>query len=163
MGPAIFEDDIKYDLGIKIVLAFSLVLLIVLEILFDMDARGSDIFPREPAAESRAGSIVLLISAVFLLGVYWLILPRTISVTQDGLVLRFRVFDWDIPFATIRSIEPASGIIVFWAHSWITSYRSQIEIKRKFRLKIRVSPSRRDQFLEHAQRAFADWQRIHPV
>jgi len=163
MDLIIFEDSIKYDLGIKIILALSLVLLVVLGILFYVDAQESDIFPGEPAAESRAGSFVLFASAIFLLAVYWLILPRTIAVSQEVLILRFRAFNWNIPFATIRSIEPASGIIVWWAHSWITSYRSQIEIIRKYRLKIRVSPSRRDQFLEYAHKAFADWKNTHPA
>jgi len=163
MNLVIFEDSIRYDLGIKIILVLSLVLLVVLGILFYVDAQGSDIFPGEPAAESRTGSFVLFASAVFLLAVYWLILPRTIAVSQEGLIMKFRAFNWNIPFATIRSIEPASGIIVWWAHSWITSYRSQIEIVRKYRLKIRVSPSRRDQFLEYAQKAFADWKNTHPA
>jgi hypothetical protein len=163
MDVVIFEDGIKYDLGIKIVLVLSLVLLVVLGILFYVDAQESDIFPGEPAAESRAGSFVLFASAVFLLAVYWLILPRAIAVSQEGVILRFRAFNWNIPFATIRSIAPASGIIVWWAHSWITSYRTQIEIIRKYRLKIRVSPSRRDQFLEYAHKAFADWKTTHPV
>ena len=163
MDLVIFENSIKYDLWIKVVLVLSLGLLIVLGILFDVDARDSDIFPGEPAAESRTGSIVLFAAAVFLMAVYWLILPRTIAVSQEGLILRFRAFSWNIPFATIRSISPASGAIVWWAHSWITSYRSQIEIIRKNRLKIRVSPSRRDQFLEYAQKAFADWKNAHPA
>jgi len=163
MDLVIFEDSIKYDLGIKIVLVFSLVLLIVLGILFYVDAQDSDIFPGEPAAESRTGSFVLFAAAVFLMMVYWFILPRTIAVSQEGLILRFRAFNWNIPFATIKSIKPASGIIVWWAHSWITSYRSQIEIIRKCRLKIRVSPSRRDQFLEYALKALADWKTTHPA
>jgi len=163
MDLVIFEDSIKYDLGIKIVLAFSLAVLIVLGILFYVDAQDSDIFPGEPAAESRTGSFVLFAAAVFLLAVYWLILPRTIAVSQEGLILRFRAFSWNIPFATIKSIKPASGIIVWWAHSWITSYRSQIEIIRKYRLKIRISPSRRDRFLEYAHKAFADWKNTHPA
>jgi len=163
MDLVIFEDSIKYDLGIKIVLVFSLMLLIVLGILFYVDAQDSDIFPGEPAAESRTGSFVLFAAAVFLLAVYWLILPRTIAVSQEGLILRFRAFSWNIPFATIKSIKPASGIIVWWAHSWITSYRSQIEIIRKYRLKIRISPSRRDQYLEYAHKAFADWKNTHPA
>src|SRR4030042_7187715 len=133
MDLVIFEDSIKYDLGIKIVLCFSPRLLITLGILFYVDAQDSDIFPGEPAAESRTGSFVLFAAAVFLLAVYWLILPRTIAVSHDGLILRFRAFSWNIPFATIKSIKPASGIIVWWAHSWITSYRSQIEIIRKYR------------------------------
>ncbi len=142
MDLVIFEDNVKYDFWIKAVLVLSVVLLIVLGILFYVDARDSDIFPGEPAAESRTGSFVLFAAAVFLMAVYWLILPRTIAVSQEGLILRFRAFSWNIPFATISSINPASGIIVWWAHSWITSYRSQIEIIRKHRLNIRVSPSR---------------------
>jgi hypothetical protein len=163
MNLVIFEDSIKYDNWIKVVLVLSLVLLIVLGILFYVDARDSDIFPGEPAAESRTGSFALFAAAVFLMAIYWLVLPRTIAVSQEGLILRFRAFRWNIPFATIRSIEPASGMIVWWAHSWITSYRSQIEIIRKYRLKIRVSPSRRDQFLEYAHKAFADWKNTHPA
>jgi hypothetical protein len=161
MDLVIFEDSIKYDLWIKVVLALSLGLIVILGILFDVDARVSDIFPGEPAAESRTGSFVLYAAAVFLVAVYWLILPRTIAVSQEGLILGFRAFRWNIPFATIRSIEPASGIIVWWAHSWITSCRSQIEIIRINRLKIRVSPSRRDQFLEYTHKAFADWKNTH--
>jgi len=163
MNLVIFEDSIKYDFWIKVVLVLSLGLLIVLGILFDVDARGPDIFPGEPAAESRTGSFALFAAAAFLIAVYWLVLPRTIAVSQGSLILRFRAFSWNIPFATIRSISPASGMIVWWAHSWITSYRSQIEIIRKNRLKIRVSPSRRDQFLEHAHKAFADWKNTHPA
>jgi hypothetical protein len=163
MDLVIFEDSIKYDLGIKIVLVLSLVLLIVLGILFYVDAQDSDIFPGEPAAESRIGSLVLFASAVFVLAIYWLVLPRAIAVSQEGLILKFRAFNWNIPFATVKSIKPASGIIVWWAHSWITSYRSQIEIIREYRLKIRVSPSRRDQFLEYAHKAFADWKNTHPA
>jgi hypothetical protein len=162
MDLIIFEDNIRYDLGIKVLLALSLVLLIVLGILFYMDAQDSDIFPGETAAESRTSSLALFASAVLLLAVYWLSLPRTIAVSQEGLILRFRAFSWNIPFATIRSIEPASGIIVWWAHSWITSCRSQVEIIRKQRLKIRLSPSQRDLFLGYANRAFADWKRTHP-
>jgi len=163
MDQIIFEDSIKYDPWIKAVLVFSFVLLIVLGILFYVDAHDSDIFPKEPATESKTGSVVLFISAVLLLAVYWLILPRKIAVSQDGIILKFSGFNWTIPFKTIKSIKPASGIIVWWAHSWITSYGSQIEIARKNRLKIRVSPSRRDQFLEYAYKAFADWKNTHPA
>ena len=131
MDLVIFEDSIKYDIGIKVVLIFSVGLLIVLGILFYVDARESDIFPGEPAAKSRTGSFVLFAAAVLLMAVYWLILPRTIAVSQKGLILRFRAFSWKIPCATIRSI--------------------------------RVSPSRRDQFLEYAHKAFADWKNTHPA
>jgi hypothetical protein len=161
MDLIIFEDSIRYDPGIKVVLVLSLVLLVVLGILFYVDAHDSDIFPGEPAAESRTGSAVLFASAVFALAVYWLILPRTIAVSQEGIVLKFSGFSWKIPFKTIVSIRAARGIIAWWAHSWITSYGTQIEIIRRHRLKIRVSPARRDQFLEYANKAFTDWRNTH--
>jgi hypothetical protein len=163
MDLIVFEDSIKYDPGIKFVLALSVVVLVVLGILFYIDATDSDIFPGEPAAESKTGSVVLFASAVFVLAVFWLMLPRAIAVSQDGIVIQFNTFRWKIPFKTIESIKAARGIIVFWAHSWITSYGTQIEITRKYRLKIRVSPARRDQFLEYANKALADWRNTHPA
>ncbi len=159
----LFEDSIKYDAGIKVVLVLSVVLLVILGILFYVDASGPDIFPGEPASESRTGSLVLFASAVFVLAVFWLVLPRSIAVSQEGIIVQFNAFRWKIPFRTIESIQDARGIIVWWAHSWITSYATQIEIRRKYRLKIRISPARRDQFLEYANKALADWRHAHPV
>jgi len=163
MDLIVFEDSIKYDSGVKILLALSIGVLVVLGILFYVDATASDIFPGEPAAESMIGSVVLFASAVFLLAVFWLVLPRTIAVSQAGIVIQFNAFRWRIPFGTIASIKAAQGMIVWWAHSWITSYASQIEIRRRYRLKIRISPARRDQFLECANRALADWRYSHPA
>jgi hypothetical protein len=161
MDLIIFEDSIKYDAWIKAVLGLPIVLLIILGILFYLDAQGADIFPGAPAAESRTGYVVLFASAGFVSVVYWLILPRTIAVSQDAIVLQFSAFRWKIPFRTIESIKAAQGIIVWWAHSWITSFATQIEIRRSYRFKIRVSPARRDQFLEYANKALADWRNAH--
>jgi hypothetical protein len=161
MDLIIFEDNIKYDPWVIIVLALSLVLLIVLGILFHVDAYDSDIFPGESTAESRTAAVVLFASPVFLLAAYWLILPRKIAVSQDGIIIKFSGFKWKISFETIKSISAARGIIVWWAHSWITSYGSQIEIIRRHRLKIRISPTSRDQFLEYAHKALADWRNTH--
>jgi len=161
MDLIIFEDGIKYDAWMKPFLVFPLVLLIVLGTLFYIDAHDSDIFPKEPATESKLASAVLFASTVFVLAVYWLVLPRKIFVTQEGIKLKFGSFSWNIPYKSIESFKPAKGMIVWWAHSFITSYGSQIEIIRKNRLKIRVSPSRRDEFLQHANKALADWTHIH--
>jgi hypothetical protein len=126
-----------------------------------VDAHDSDIFPKEPATKSNLASIVLFASAVFVLAVYWLFLPRKIYVTQDGIKLKFGGISWNVPYKTIESIKPAKGMIVWWAHSFSPSYGSQIEIVRKNRLKIRISPSRRDEFLHYANRTLADWTHLH--
>jgi len=161
MDVIIFEDNIKYDAWAKPLLVFPLVLLIVLGFLFYIDAHYSDIFPKEPRSESVTGSTVLFASTVFVLAIYWLVLPRKIFVTQEGIKIKFSAFSWNIPYRTIKSIKPKEGLIVWWGHSFITSYRSQIEIVRKYRLKIRICPSRRDEFLRLANRALEDWTHIH--
>jgi hypothetical protein len=163
MNIIIFEDNIKYDPWVIVVLTLSLVLLIVLGILFYMDAHGLDIFPGESAAESGMGAVAIFASAAFVLATYWLFLPRKIAVSQDGIIIKFGGFKWMISFETIKSISAARGIIVWWAHSWITSYGSQIEIIRRHRLKIRICPTLRDQFLEYANKALADWKNTHPL
>jgi len=161
MDLIIFEDRIKYDAWVKPALVFPFVLLIVLGILFYIDAHYSDLFPKVPAQESKIASVALFASTIIVLAVYWLFLPRKIYVTQEKIKLEFGAFDWNIPYKTIKSVEPASGIIVWWAHTFITSYGSQIEIVRKGRLKIRVCPCRRDEFLEYANKAHSDWRRAH--
>ena len=160
MDLIIFEDGIKYDAWVKPLLVLPIVLLIVLGILFYYDARTSDIFPKVPGTESKTASTVLFASIVFVLAVYGLVLPRKILVAQEGIKIKFGGFSWNIPYETIESVKPAKGMIVWLGHSFITSYGSQIEIARKNRLKIRVCPSRRDEFLQQTNKALEDWMRM---
>jgi len=159
-GLTIFEDDIKYDAWVKLVLVFSLILLIVLGILFYIDGHHSNIFPKEPPRESRIAFVILCISMVLTVAAYWLFLPRKISVFQEGIRVKFGGFSWDIPFQTIESVKAAKGLVVRRGFSCITSYKSQIVVVRKNRLNIRISPSRCDQFLESANRALSDWAKM---
>lgn len=162
MDLIIFEDSIKYGAWVKLVLVFSLVLLIVLGILFFIDGHHSNVFPKEPPRESRIAFVVLCFFTVLTAAVYWLFLPRKITVSQDGIKTKFGGFSWNMPFQTIESIGAAKGLMVRRGFSCITSYKSQIVIVRKNKLNIRFSPSRCDQFLEAANRALADWRRTHP-
>jgi len=159
----LFETRIKYDVWFKILLLLSVIIVVVTGIIFYLDAHVRDVIPGQPAEESAKGWVVLLAAAIFMLVIFRLILPQSIAVTRQGIVLKFRTINWKIPFETIRSIEPVSGLFVFWAHSWITSYGSQIEIYRKNRLKIRVCPGNRDQFIEYADKALSDWKKTRPA
>jgi hypothetical protein len=161
MGLLIFKDSIKYDAWVKPVLVFSLILLIVLGILFYIDGHHSNIFPKEPPRESRIAYVILCFSTVLTAAVYWLFLPRKITVYLEGIKTKFGGFSWNIPFQTIESIKAAKGLVVRRGFSCITSYKSQIVVVRKNRLNIRISPSRCDQFLESANRALADWRHVH--
>jgi len=153
MDLVIFEDDIKYDAWVKPLLALPVVVLAVLGILFYMDGHYSNIFLKHSPRVSRIASVVVCFSIVFVLAVYWLLLPKKISVRQEGIRVKFGAFYWNIPFQTIDAVKAAKGLFAGPALSFTTSYKNQIEIIRKHRLKIRISPSSRVQFVESANRA----------
>ncbi len=161
MNMVLYEDSFKYDSLVKLLMIFPLILLLILGILFYIDAHTKDIFPGEPASETRIAYLALFASVPFVLLVYWLVLPRKIYILQDRLRLKYGVFFWNIPFETIESVQAVQGLPLWVMNSSVTSYRTQVEIVRKKRLKIRISPSRRAQFLEYMNRALADWRRSH--
>jgi hypothetical protein len=157
MEPVIYEDRIKYDRWIKAVLVLPVVLFIILGVLFYIDAKYSDIFPRETARKAIIASIDLFVAAPLVLVVYRLSLPRTIYIFKDRIRIKFGAFFFNIPFETVESVKAAKGIISRRAISSTTSFSTQIEIVRKRQRNIRVSPSQREQFLGHANRALSDW------
>ena len=161
MEPLIFEDGIKYDRWVKVVLVFPLILFIVLGILFYIDARYSNIFPKEAARKSMIAAIDLFVAVPLVLVIYRLSLPRKIYIFEDRIKIKFGIFFFNIRFETVESVNPSKGIMAIVAISFITSLNTQIEIVRKGGWNVRVSPSQLDQFLGHANRALSDWRRTH--
>lgn len=161
MDLVLFEDSIEYDVWIKAALVFPIILLIALGVLFYIDAHYSDVVPSESEAESNFGAIILFASVPFVLVVYWFLLPRKIYVLQDRIKIKLGQFYLNAAFDNIESVKPARGIIVFSSFSSITSFSTQVEIIRKRGLNWRISPSKRDQFLEYVNRAISDWKRTH--
>jgi len=159
----IFEDSIKYDRWFKNLYFLPGLIFIILGVLFYLDSRGIDFFRGEPAQGSKTASLVFLAAAFLIVAILRLVFPQSLAVTQEGVLLKFKVYSWLIPFKTITSIGPGQRNIFFYGYSWITSSRNQIEINRKHRPKVRVCPANFQLFLEQAQRALADWRMTHPV
>lgn len=159
MDLVLYEDSPKYDPGIKLALVFPVALLLVFGILFYIDANYSDVFPEEAEGDSMMAAIVLFADVPFVLFIYWLFLPRKIYILQDRIKVKLGQFFLNVPFDKIKSVRAVKGIISWFTINAITSYSRQVEIVRKKRLNIRISPSNRDQFLEYVNRAMSDWQR----
>jgi hypothetical protein len=157
----LFEDSIKYELWTKVLLVFPAVLLIAMGAFFYNYAHHKDAIPSEVETSFHAASIALFATAPFILIVYWLVLPTKIYILQDRIRIKYGHFFWNIRFDTIESVKPAKGIPPLWSNSSVTSYRNQIEIVRIGRMNVRLSPSHRDQFVDHANRALSDWKRTH--
>ena len=162
MEPVLFEDEVKYDLWIKIILVGSIVVLIALGIMFSVDAYSRDILPEEPVEDSKIGAIILFSAAVFVLLVYRAVLPRKLFIYRDKIRIKSSLFFYNILFSKIESYSKTKGLPMGNYLSSPTSLKNQIEIVRKRGLKIRISPCRLNLFLEELNRAVEDWEKYQP-
>jgi hypothetical protein len=160
MDSVLYEDTVKYEFWAKVLLVFPVILLVAMGIFFYDYAHNRDV-PTEVEIAFHTVSLVLFLTAPFILLVYWFVLPTKIYILQDRIRIKYGRFFWNIRFNTIETVKTARGIPPLFSNSSVTSYRNQIEIVRRGRMNIRLSPSRRDQFVEHANRALSDWRRIH--
>lgn len=161
MDLVLYEDSPKYDNWVKLLLVFPVVLLLVIGFLFYVDSRCQDLFPKESQKESLEAAYILFGTVIFVFFIYWLVLPHKIYILQDRIRLKWGQFFLNMPFKKIESIKPTKGIITWFTISFITSYSRQVDIAMKCGLKIRISPSNRDEFLEYSMRAITDWKRTH--
>jgi hypothetical protein len=160
MDSVLYEGTVKYELWTKILLAFPVILLIAMGILFYDYAHHRAVPGGEETAVYTA-SLVLFLTAPFILLVYWLVLPTKIYILQDRIRIKYGRFFWNVRFETIEEVKTARGLPPLMSNGSVTSYRNQIEIVRHGRMNIRLSPCQRDQFVEHANRALSEWRRIH--
>ena len=162
MEPVVFEDEVKYDLWLKIILVGSIVVLIAMGIMFSVDAYSRDILPEEPMEDSKIGAIILFVSAVFVFLVLRAVLPRKLFILRDKIRIKSSFFTYNVPFLKIESYAKAKGFPIGNYLISSTSLKNQIEIFRKSGLRIRISPSRLDFFLEALDRAVKDWEHYQP-
>jgi hypothetical protein len=161
MHRVLYEYPLKYELWAKILLALPPAVLFVMAILFNRLTQIPDAMPHGTWAGLRIASWVLFATVPFILFIYWLVLPTKIFIHPDRLRVQYGRFFWNVRFDTIQSVKAAKGIPPAWSNSSVTSYRNQIEIIRKGKMNIRLSPENRDRFLDHVDHALSDWKRMH--
>lgn len=112
------------------------------------------------AASEPEGAGVLLAATLFTALVLHGVLPRRFEVYEDRvrLVLGWP-FAFNVPFATITEVRPASGTsaFVYWGLRLATSRRSVVEIDRRHGLSMVISPRNGDAFLEQVKAAMERW------
>jgi hypothetical protein len=160
MEAVLFEDQVQYDLWLKVLLALSILVLVAIGILFYTDSTSRDILPGETAKESRYGASVIFAAIVLECLIYWVVLPRKIYICQKRVRLKYGFFYYSVPFNTIQSASVSRGIALGAYVSFLTSFKHQIEIVRKKGMSIRFSPTRVDLFLETLNLALSDWMRL---
>jgi fumarate reductase subunit D len=153
MDIALYEDKPKYDVWFRLLLGFAPTLTLILGVLFYFGVLSA-----ETESKSRASGLALFGITVFVLLLYWAVLPRKFLVLEDRVKITFGVFSFNIPFHTIKEVKIIKGSKFFGFNS-VTSFRSMIEIVRKRWTSVSISPDNRDLFLAQLNKAMADWKR----
>lgn len=99
--------------------------------------------------------------AVVVLAVFWIIFPRRYQIFEDKLrVVLGKPFSFNIPFEAIKSAGAPQKI--GFGMNWATSMTKRgVEITRKKRMNVFITPSDGDSFIENLNGALADWRKFH--
>jgi hypothetical protein len=157
MELVLYQDKPRWDLWVKVLIAFAPLLTLVLGFIFLLDYLGY-IETGEPKSEVMIATIVLFAVTAFTLLLYWAVFPKRFIVLQDRLRLKCGAFSFQVPFKDIKEVKATEGIM-FMGWSFVTSLKSQIEIARKMGMNVRISPSNRELFLKYLSLALKDWER----
>lgn len=163
MDIIIFEDSVKYDRGLRLVLWLPVIMLAVLGVLFLLHYSGYQLLGQGQIKEAEVAAAVFLSSAVFLTLLFQALFPKSLAVAQDGIILRFKYFSWKIPFEKIASIEMAKGISQIKTYNLSLSFKGAVEIIKRNGIRLRITPAHPYEFLAQAIRALEEWKRYHPV
>lgn len=158
----ILEVPIKYDRFIKIFLNLVPFLFISLVLFFFFDFKIKDILPGQTFRSEVDFYLfsLFMIAAAFL---YKLFFPKSALITREGLVIKFSVFNWQIPFSQIKIIRgKPKGPLHLLAFKWFTSKEGAVLIERKRRPAILLCVNQANYFIETANSFLEEWRRFHP-
>ena len=105
------------------------------------------------------GAYCLLGLTVFDALMFYAIIPRRLQIFGDRLRIALgRPFAFDMPFSTIKEAREASGTkaYFYWGIRFATSSRNVVEIVRRRKLNVVISPANVKTFLECLNQALKD-------
>lgn len=144
MDSVVYEDTPKYDVWLKAILAFPLFLVLI---------GAFYITSSEPEA-----AIGMFATAVLIVIVYWAVMPRKYRILDSKVrIVLVGPFSFNIPFDTIEIARipkgPTFGI------NFPTSFSSKnvVQIVRKGKLNVNITPSNRELFLKNMDKALNSW------
>ena len=138
----VYEDTARYDLWIKLILGTVLAATLTPLVL--------------TSPENNAGYLVSLGTAVFVILLFWSIMPRRFQIFEDRLrIVLGKPFAINIRLSNISEAHLASGAkaLISRGMRLATSTSSVVEIVRKKGLNITISPQSGDAFVRKLNHA----------
>jgi hypothetical protein len=138
----LYEDAPRTDIWLKLMLTgIPAIFLVVGIVLLFQDTEGA---------------FTMFGVTIFYAVLFRLVMPQKYLVYSDKVrIVLGGPFAWNIPFATIREVRPASRVSAFAYNGirFVTSSRGVVEISRSKGCNVVISPSNKDVFLEQVRGA----------
>jgi hypothetical protein len=146
MDSVIYEDSPRYDLWMKGIMVLPVFFIIIgLYYLFT----------------AQVESAIGMFATTLLMGaIYWAVFPRKYQILDSKIrIVLGGTFSFNIPFDKLEAAGVPEGISL--GLNFATTFLSQhvVEIKRKKGMKVNITPSNSDLFLENLNKAVHDWKR----
>ncbi|MFA5065591.1 MAG: hypothetical protein WC566_09000 [Dehalococcoidia bacterium] len=144
MDFAVYEDTPRTDIWIRAI--FFLPALIILATIVIMPAE-------EPWVP-----VFLVLLALIVVGLPFLLIPTKLSILNSAIRIGFRLpFAFLIPFNTVTTLRPSRWSTVGINLPTNLSLKNAVEIVRKHRLSVTITPSDKEAFLAGFNKAFTEW------
>jgi hypothetical protein len=149
MDTVIYEDKTHRDIWLKLVLGIPVAFLLV-PALCSLAKGDND------TAVAMLGTVLLMVA------IFWIIIPRTYLILDGKVKIVFAgPFSFTIPFDTIKEARIPKATSFGMNLPSSLSGNHAVEIVRKKRLNVLITPDNRDLFLESLKKAMDDWAKYH--
>jgi hypothetical protein len=144
MDFAVYEDTPRTDVWMRAVIFLPSVIILTTAIIM-------------PVEEPWVPALMVLI-AVMAGTLLYLLIPSKLSVLDSSIRIGFRIpFAFTIPFNTVVTLQPSRWSTIGMNLPSNMSQSNAVEIVRKHRLSVTITPSDRGAFLANFDMAFKKW------
>lgn len=144
MDSVVYEDTPLYDVWLKSIMVLPVFFILVGAFYF---------ISSEPEA-----AIGMFATAVLIAVIYWAIMPRKYRILDSKVrIVLGAPFSFNIPFDTIETARIPKGATL--GVNFVSSFSAKnvVQIVRKRKLNVNITPSNRELFLENLEKALNSW------
>ena len=146
MDSIIYEDHPRYDVWLKSIMVLPVFFILIGAFYF---ASG------EPQA-----AVGMLATAALIAAIYWAIFPRKYVILDSKVkIVLGGQFFFTVPFSNLETARKPEGVSLGINFATCFSGKNTVEIVRKKGMKVNITPSDRELFIENLNKALNDWRR----
>ena len=146
MNTAVYEDNPLYDTFIKAIMVLP-VFFILMGIYYLITNQSED-------------AIGMFATTLLMGAIYWAIFPRKYQILENRIrIVLGGPFNFDIPLDNVETAREPEGVSLGINFVTCFSGKNAVEIIRKRGMRVAITPSDRDMFLDNLNKVLNEWSR----